>query len=365
MREISSAPGSGSSGTGSKMNDQGPWGGPRKGGDGDGGDGGGPRNPWTPPPQGPGGPRKPRGPSLEQLLRGRGKFNMPGGSGNKSVWLLAVVAIVALWMAFSSVHVLGAEEEGVVTRLGAYNRTVGPGFHFTLPMPFEKLQKVDTQAIRTTQIGSTGASQENLILTSDQNIIDMAYEVRWSVLNPQRYLFQLEDPEQTVAEVGESAMRAAVANFELISAIGPGRGDIETQVRERMQQILDSYRSGITVRAISILQSDPPAEVNEAFKEVNAAKQERESAINNSRAFSQRVIERALGDTARFDKVYAEYRLAPEVTRRRIYYETMEGVLGDVDKTILEADSNVTPYLPLPELKRRAASPATPTEATP
>lgn len=365
MREISSAPGSCSSGTGSKMNDQGPWGGPRKGGDGDGGDGGGPRNPWTPPPQGPGGPRKPRGPSLEELLRGRGKFNMPGGSGNKSVWLLAVVAIVALWMAFSSVHVLGAEEEGVVTRLGAYNRTVGPGFHFTLPMPFEKLQKVDTQAIRTTQIGSTGASQENLILTSDQNIIDMAYEVRWSVLNPQRYLFQLEDPEQTVAEVGESAMRAAVANFELISAIGPGRGDIETQVRERMQQILDSYRSGITVRAISILQSDPPAEVNEAFKEVNAAKQERESAINNSRAFSQRVIERALGDTARFDKVYAEYRLAPEVTRRRIYYETMEGVLGDVDKTILEADSNVTPYLPLPELKRRAASPATPTEPTP
>ncbi len=356
MREIFSASGPDGTGTGSMMNDQGPWGGPNKGG-GDSGDGGGPRNPWTPPPQGPGGPRKPRGPSLEELFRNRGKFNMPGGSGNKSLWLLAVVALAALWLAFSSVHVLGAEEEGVVTRLGAYNRTVGPGFHFTLPLPLEKLQKVDTQAIRTTQIGSTGASEENLILTSDQNIIDMAYEVRWSVRDPQRFLFQLEDPDQTVAEVGESAMRAAVANFELISAIGPGRGEIEAQVRERMQQILDSYRSGITVQAISILQSDPPAEVNEAFKEVNAAKQERESAINNSRAFSQRVIERALGDTARFDKVYAEYKLAPEVTRRRIYYETMEGVLGNVDKTVVESDSNVTPYLPLPELKRRAEEP--------
>ena len=362
MSEISSA-----SDSGTMMNDQGPWGGPKKGG-GDGGNGGGPRNPWTPPPQGSGGgggPRKSRGPSLEDIFRNRGKFNMPGGSGNKSVWLLAAVALVALWMAFSSVHVLGAEEEGVVTRLGAYNRTVGPGFHFTLPAPLEKLQKVDTQAIRTTQIGSTGASQENLILTSDQNIIDMAYEVRWSVRDPQRFLFQLEDPEQTVAEVGESAMRAAVANFELISAIGPGRGEIEAQVRERMQQILDSYRSGIDVQAISILQSDPPAEVNEAFKEVNAAKQERESAINNSRAFSQRVIERALGDTARFDKVYAEYRLAPEVTRRRIYYETMEGVLGGVDKTIIESGSNVTPYLPLPELKRRAEQPVATVEGTP
>ena len=258
MKEITSAPGQDGPGTGTMMNDQGPWGGPKKGGGGNDGDGGGPRNPWTPPPQGPGGPRKPRGPSLEDLLRNRGKFTMPGGPGNKSLWLLAVIALVALWLAFSSLHVLGAQEEGVVTRLGAYNRTVGPGFHFTLPAPLERVEKVDTQAIRTTQIGSTGASQENLILTSDQNIIDMAYEVRWSVRSPQRFLFQLEDPEQTVAEVGESAMRAAVANFELISAIGPGRGEIEAQVRERMQQILDSYRSGITVQAISILQSDPP-----------------------------------------------------------------------------------------------------------
>ncbi|MBH9536186.1 protease modulator HflK [Novosphingopyxis sp. YJ-S2-01] len=353
------------------MNDQGPWGGPRKGGSDGGngsGDGGGdgPRNPWSPPPQGPGGggPRKGRGPSLEDLLKNRGRFNVPGGPANKSIWLLAVVALVALWLAFSSIHVLGAEEEGVITRLGAYDRTVGPGVQFTLPAPIEKLQKVDTQAIRTTQIGSTGASQENLILTSDQNIIDMAYEVRWSVRNPARYLFQLEDPAQTVAEVGESAMRAAVANFDLISAIGPGRGEIEAQVRERMQQILDSYGAGITIEAISILQSDPPAEVNEAFKEVNAAKQERESAINNSRAFAQRVIERALGDTARFDKVYAEYRLAPEVTRRRIYYETMEGVLGDVDKTIVDTDGSVTPYLPLPEIRKRAEQPAAGAEAS-
>ena len=183
----------------------------------------------------------------------------------------------------------------------------------------------------------------------------MAYDVRWSIKDPELYLFQLDSPDATVKEVAESAMRAAVANFDLTQAIGPGRGAIEAEVRKRMQQVLDEYRAGVLVQSISIRQSDPPAEVNDAFREVNAAQQRRESYMNDARAYASRVTELALGETAEFDKIFVQYKEAPEVTKRRLYYETMEQVLGKVDKTIVET-GNVTPYLPLPEFQKRAAT---------
>lgn len=198
------------------------------------------------------------------------------------------------------------------------------------------------------------------MLTKDQNLVDMAYDIRWSIKDPELYLFQLDQPDASVQEVAESAMRAAVANFNLIQAIGGSRSEIEAQVRQRMQAILDEYRSGVMVRSISIRESDPPAEVNDAFREVNASQQRRESYLNDARAYASRVTELALGETAEFDKIYEQYKTAPEVTRRRIYYETMEQVLSKVDKTIVESGS-VTPYLPLPEIQRRAASAATDT----
>jgi membrane protease subunit HflK len=183
----------------------------------------------------------------------------------------------------------------------------------------------------------------------------MAYDVRWSIKSPELYLFQLESADNTVKEVAESAMRAAVANFDLTQAIGPGRGAIEAEVRKRMQQVLDEYRAGVLVQSISIRQSDPPAEVNDAFREVNAAQQRRESYMNDARAYASRVKELALGETAEFDKIYVQYREAPEVTKRRLYYETMEQVLGKVDKTIVES-GNVTPYLPIPEFQKKPAA---------
>lgn len=346
-------------GSGLPMSDHGPWGGRGpSGGDGEGGGNGGPpRNPWTPPPEGPRRPRGGgRGASLDELFRkGRGKFPFDGGG--KPVWIWAIVAAVILWLFLTGVHRLGPEQQGVVTRFGSFSRVHGPGISFSLPSPIEQLTKVDTQQIRTTEIGNEGQESENLVLTSDQNIIDMAYEARWSISDPTLYLFQLEDPEATVREAAESAMRAAVANFPLIQAIGPGRSDIEAQVRQRMQRILDEYRSGILVQGVAVRESDPPAEVVEAFKNVNAAKQRKESYLNDARAYSERVTQRAEADTAAFDKVYEEYRLAPEVTKRRMYYETMESVLGKVDKTIIEAPG-VTPYLPLPEVKKRSGSAA-------
>ncbi|MBL0924659.1 MAG: FtsH protease activity modulator HflK [Sphingomonadaceae bacterium] len=318
-----------------------------------------PVNPWDPTPSNaPQGGRQ-RGPSLEDLLRrtgggkGGGFGGLPARPDGKSWWPLIAGSLIALWIVWTSFHRIGPEQEGVVTFFGKYARTVQPGIQFTLPAPIESLQKIDTKQIQTTAIGSPKASSENLVLTRDQSIIDMAYDVRWSIKDPELYLFQLDNPNGTVKEVAESAMRAAVANFDLTQAIGPGRGAIEMQVRQRMQQVLDEYRSGVLVQSISIRQSDPPAEVNDAFREVNAAQQRRESYLNDARAYASRVSELAIGETAEFDKIYEEYRQAPEVTRTRLYYETMEQVLGKVDKTIVES-GGVTPYLPLPEFQRRA-----------
>ncbi len=327
----------------------------------------GPRNPWEPTVV-EGGKRQ-RGPSLEDLLRrtgggkGGGFSGMPKRADGKSWWPIIVGGFVALWLVWTSFHRLGPEQEGVVTFVGKYARTVGPGIQFTLPAPIENIQKVDTKQIQTTAVGSAKASSENLVLTKDQSIIDMAYDVRWSIKDPELYLFQLDNADGTVKEVAESAMRAAVANYDLTQAIGPGRGAIELEVRRRMQQVLDEYRAGVLVQSISIRQSDPPAEVNDAFREVNAAQQRRESYMNDARAYASRVTELAIGETAEFDKIYVQYREAPEVTKRRLYYETMEQVLGKVDKTIIET-GGVTPYLPIPEFKSRPVTKDEPVTVT-
>jgi membrane protease subunit HflK len=344
-----------------------PWG---SGGDGGkkGGGGSGPRNPWTQPIEDRSGRApKARGPSaLDELLkRGRGAGGGGGGGFGGSLppmpsarlisW--GVIGFVLLWVVFSSFHVVPPEKEGVVTRLGSYARTVGPGVKFTLPAPIERIQMEDVRQIRTMPIGSPNAADENFVLTRDQSIVDLAYEVRWTIRDPELFIFQLADPEGTIREVAESAMRASVANFDLVQAIGPGRVEIERQVQARMQELLDEYRAGVTIQGIAIRQADPPSKVDEAFKEVTAARQDREAAINLARAYEQQVLERARGDTAAFDKIYEQYKLAPGVTRQRLYYETMENVLANVDKTIVEP-RGVTPYLPLTELQRSALSAA-------
>jgi membrane protease subunit HflK len=190
------------------------------------------------------------------------------------------------------------------------------------------------------------------MLTGDQNIIDLAYSVRWNIRDPELYLFQMANPDETIQEVAESAMRAVIATVSLNDAIGEGRGDIEARVTQRMQTILDAYRSGVDIQGIAIRQADPPATVNEAFKEVTAAQQDAQSYINRANAYSTQLIQKAQGEAAAFDKVYEQYRLAPDVTRRRMYYETMEQILQKTPKTIIEAPG-VTPYLPLPEVQKR------------
>jgi membrane protease subunit HflK len=188
------------------------------------------------------------------------------------------------------------------------------------------------------------------MLTSDQNLIDIAYQVRWNIRDPEQYLFELAAPEETIRQVAESAMRQIVSQVSLQDAIGVGRGDIEGRVRDEIQQTLNSYRSGVAIQGVAIKQADPPAAVNEAFKEVTSAQQQAKTDVNRANAYALQLRQVAEGEATAFDKVYEQYRLAPEVTRRRMYYETMERVLRNVDKTIVETPG-VTPYLPLNQVR--------------
>jgi membrane protease subunit HflK len=261
----------------------------------------------------------------------------------------AAIAFAALWLVLTSMHRIAAEERGVVTRFGRYSHTLSPGFGLTLPSPIDRVEKVNVEEIRNVDLGS--AAEETLMLTGDQNIIDIAYQVRWNIRDPEQYIYELAQPEDTIRQVAESAMRQVVAQVSLQDAMGAARGLIETRVQEEMQQTLDSYRSGVVIQGVAVRQADPPAEVNEAFKQVTAAQQGAQSDINQANAYALQLRQIAQGEATAFDKVYEQYRLAPGVTRRRMYYETMERVLRSVDKTIVETPG-VTPYLPLNEVRR-------------
>jgi len=336
---------------------KGPWG--QSGGGGDPPSDDGPSGPWGEP------PRRGRRPglgagnvsALEELLRrSRARFGGGGGGGdfpgtpNRSLVLWASLALLVLWLIVTSTHSISPSQRGVVTEFGRYSRTLGPGVNFTLPSPIERVKKVDVESIRTVDLGSQ--SSEDLMLTGDQNLIDIAYSVRWNIRAPELYAFQLSDPDEAIRQVAESAMRAVIAQVTLQDAMGDKRGEIEARVTEGMQRILDGYRSGIQIQGVAIQQADPPAQVNDAFKEVTAAQQDAKSYVNQANAYALQLTAKAQGESTAFDKVYEQYKAAPDVTRRRMYYETMEQVLSKVDKTIIEAPG-VTPYLPLPQVQKQ------------
>lgn len=326
----------------------------------------GPRNPWAAP-EGDSPPR--RSPKMEDILRprlvrsggGGGGFGgfpkMPERAGGRS-WAGPLIGIFALlWVGVSTTHVLGSNEQGIVTTLGKYTRTAGSGMSFTLPWPIERMSVEDVTSIKRDFIPEGEA--EKLMLTSDQNLVDISYLVRWNIKDLKLYTFQLDNPHDTVKEVAEAAMRAAVAEVPLKDVMGgSGRATIELGVLKRMQAILDAYRSGVLIQGVDIKKTDPPAKVVEAFQKVTAAQQNAQQQTTAAKQWAQQVINQSQGNAAEFNKVYEQYKLAPEVTRRRLYYETMERVLSNNDKVIVEANG-VTPYLPLPALQRGAV-PATP-----
>lgn len=322
---------------------------------------GGPKNPWFQP--GSGEPPR-RSASIEDIFRsrrggpggggsgggGRGFRGLPPRADGKS-WLPRIAAVLALvWLAASSTHVIGQKEKGIVTTFGKFSRTLDAGMQFTLPWPLESVQARDVTTIVLTKVPASDA--ENLILTSDRNLVDLSYQVRWQIKDLKQYTFELTDPDATIQEVAEAAMRASVAEMPLNAVWGgSGRGELQDNVRRRMQGVLDAYRAGVVILGVEINRADPPAKVADAFQKVNIAQQNAQQFISQAQAWSQQKVALAQGDAAQFDKVYAQYKLAPEVTKRRLYYETMENVLSKNDKVVVEA-GGVTSYLPLPEVRR-------------
>ena len=286
---------------------------------------------------------------------GGGRGGLPTGMPSRPVVLIAIGLLVLAWIFFTSVHVITPEQRGVVKLLGRYSHTMEPGVRMTLPAPIATVEKVNVQKISGEDFPQ--GNGENLMLTQDQNIVDLAYSVRWDIANPEDFVFQIAEPTTTVRATAESAMRAAVAGVTLNDAIGPGRTVIEARVQQTMQAILDEYNSGVRVRGVSIKNASAPAAVDEAFKQVTAAQQAAEGDRNQARAYAQQVLAGAQGAATEFDKIYEQYKLAPEVTRRRLYYETMEAVLAKSNKTIVET-RGVTPYLPLPAARGGTTQPS-------
>ena len=323
----------------------------------------GPRKP--PPGRGPGTP-----PDFEDLQRRLNDWlrGLGGGSGgpggalpSRRVITLAAGALVALYFV-SGVIVVGAREEAVVTTFGAWTRSYGPGVGYHLPI-FEKTQKVSITTLQKTDIGGVpGATvpQESLMLTGDENIVDMTFSVNWRISNPGRYLFMVDDPQATVKAVGESAMREIVGRTALDPIISTGRARVQIDAATLMQRMLDSYSSGIVVDSVQIRDAQPPKEVVAAFQEVATAGQNAEAAINAARGEASKIRQQALGyraqvvseasgEAARFNQIYEQYRLAPGVTRDRLYIETMERVLSRSNKVIIDSKGASAPIVLSPD----------------
>ncbi|WP_343525835.1 protease modulator HflK [Sphingomonas sp.] len=340
---------------------KGPWGGSGEDSE------GGPRNPWAVPPGGRKASSKPT--ALDEFIRkargsggggpgegpgGSGGFGgLPGGAGGRTLWAIGAAILVGIWVLYTSIHPIGPQQRGVVTYFGRYTGILEPGIQITAPAPIASVRVLDVQKIRTENFPE--GSGENLVLTRDQNIIDLSYSVRWDISNPRDFAFRLAQPQETVRAVAESAMRTVIAQTTLDQALGSGRADIGQRVQELTQSILNEYHSGVRIQGVAIKQAAPPQQIVDDFNKVTVAQQRAIADVNQARSYAEQVIARAQGEAAQFDKMYEQYRLAPEVTRRRMYYETMEAVLAKSDKTIVEAPG-VVPYLPLS--RGKAATPA-------
>jgi modulator of FtsH protease HflK len=360
------------------------------------GGGGGGKGPW-------GSGQQPSGstpPDLEEFLRrSQDKLRsvLPGGSiGGKGLALIVLAAVV-IW-GFSGFFRVEPDEKGVVLRFGKFVREVDPGLNYHLPYPIEtaltpralRVNKIDIgmRIVEDARRGSTvrDVPEESLMLTGDENIVDVDFSVLWKVsLNGLGdYLFNIQQPEGTVKAVAESAMREVIGRSNIQPILTGARQTIETAVQELMQSTLNHYGAGIQITQVQLQKVDPPSQVIDAFRDVQAARADQERAQNEAQSYANRVVPEARGRAAqitqgaeayreqtvaeakggasRFDQVYDEYKKAPDVTRQRMYLETMERLFGGTDKIIIDSNQGgVVPYLPLNELSRpRTPAPATP-----
>jgi membrane protease subunit HflK len=367
-----------------------PWGNrPNNGG----GNAGGPKGPSGPSGGGPRRPQPPSGPDLDELLRRfqeRIKTLFPG-TGQTPIYVAVGMAILVLWLA-SGIYRVSPDENGVVLRFGQLHRITGPGLRYHLPAPFETLQKPKVTRVQRMEVGfrsggqgygessaSGSVPQESLMLTGDENIVDINFEVQWRIRDPKAFLFNVRNPEITVKNAAESAVREVIGSTQIATALAEGRLDIEVKSKQLLQSILDSYKSGVEVVRLQMLKVDPPHEVIDAFRDVQTARADMERLINQSEtyrndiipkargesekivldaeAYKARVIARAEGEAARFASVYKEYASAQDVTRKRMYLETMEEIMRGMNKVVIDDKVQGTvPILPLNDLGRKASS---------
>ncbi len=356
------------------------------------GGGGGGQGPWGRGPAG-GSP-----PDLEEMLRkGQDRFKkiVPGGLGGKGgIAIIAVIALV-LW-AFTGVYQVQPDEQGVELRFGKLSETTVPGVHWRWPAPIGTVLKPKITQINTITIGFVKAGvdggrgrdrdvpEESLMLTGDQNIIDIHVEVFWRIKSATDYLFEIRDPRATVKLAAESAMREIIGNTDIQQALTEARQPIEQAARKLLQTILDDYKSGIEVTLAQLQDVRPPPQVVDAFDDVQRALQDKDRQKNEAESYrndiiprargeaakvvqaaegyKREVVARAEGDAKRFISVYNEYKLAKDVTTQRLYLETLEEIMRRTNKIIIDSGAagsqGVVPYLPLPEVQKRIREPA-------
>jgi membrane protease subunit HflK len=321
-----------------------------------------------------------------------GLKNIFGGNGEqdaKKPIILFIIGAIIVW-ALSGFYRVDADEQGVVLRFGKYTNMTQPGLNYHLPYPIEsvmtpkvtRVNRVDIGFRSSGDVSRSGAiseiKEESAMLTGDENIVDINYSVFWVIKDAGKYLFNVQDPQGTIKAVAETAMREIIARKKIQSILTQGRTDIETEAHKIMQQILDQYNSGVEVTQVQAQKSDPPAQVIDSFRDVQAAKADKERQQNEAQAYANDVIPRARGEAAkivqdaeaykrevvaqaegeasRFIAIYNEYAKAKTVTQERMYLETMEKVLSGVNKIIIDkqSGSGVVPYLPLPDLKKNS-----------
>ncbi|WP_444455171.1 FtsH protease activity modulator HflK [Rhodobacter capsulatus] len=337
---------------------------------------------------------------LRVLMGGRGGNGRPGGGRDDgpafTLGTLAIgaAALAAVW-AWTSFYTVQQNERSIELMFGKYYATGNPGLNFA-PWPVISKVVIPVTDERTTEVGtgrarpisssesSDGAFASNrssadfvtdsgLMLTRDQNIVDVSYQIVWNVSDPSKFLFNLADPEDTIRAVSESAMRDIIARSELAPILNRDRGTIASDLRTAVQTTLDSYAAGINIVRVNFNRADPPREVIDSFRDVQAAQQERDKLekeadayanqvtagargqaaqlVQQAEAYRAEVVNDAQGQAARFTSVYEEYRKAPEVTKRRMFYETMSQTLGGVNKVVIDGQSGTVPYLPLDRLR--------------
>ena len=357
------------------------------------------QSPWGSPPGGGNGDgfrRGPTPPDIDEIIKNiqdKIKRFFPGGSasGGKPI-VFGLVILLIIW-ALSGLYRVLPDEQGVVLRFGKFVKTTQPGLNYHLPFPVEgvltpKVTKVNRMDIgfrseRDSGFGSSGVAdvpEESLMLTGDENIVNIDFSVFWVIKDAGNFLFKIQDPATTVKAAAETAMREVIAKSKLQSILTEGRSKIENETQDIAQGLLDEYESGIQITQVQTQKADPPDQVIDAFRDVQAARADMERAKNEAEAYQNDVIPRARGEAAkilqeaeaykkqvvaaaegeasRFLAIYTEYAKAKEVTQERMYLETMEKVLADIDKVIIDknAGSGVIPYLPLPELGKKKAT---------